>query len=449
MQITIVGGGSYQWTPELLADLLGTESLRGARVVLEDVDPAPLTKMEALGRKLDEAMGSGCSIVTTTDQRRALEGADFVIVTISTGGFDSMEVDIDVPARYGIRQSVGDTVGPGGINRSLRNVPVLVGLARDMAEVCPDAWMLNITNPMTCLTRAVCRETPVRAVGLCHEVGNWTMDLAIARGRPAESVRATVAGVNHLPIVTELTVDGDDGFAILEEMVAEAGGLDALADREGQAEAEPFSHLDFVRRHVLALTFLDRFGALPAAGDRHVAEFVPWALTESSAWGAAYNVELTPMFNRRAHQAGYIADVDAWVAGTKDLQTWASGELPALVIDSLVTGTPRELPVNIPNAGQVPDVPDDAVVESICVVDEKGIRGRDRAVLPAALAELVRRHAAVTELTLDAALSGDPGLASSAFLLDPLAGRGDLHRTEAMATELRVGTARWLPQFAA
>ena len=130
-----------------------------------------------------------------------------------------------------------------------------------MAEVCPDAWMLNITNPMTCLTRAVCRETPVRAVGLCHEVGNWTMDLAIARGRPAESVRATVAGVNHLPIVTELTVDGEDGFAVLEEMVAEAGGLGALADREGQAEAEPFSHLDFVRRHVLALTFLDRFGA--------------------------------------------------------------------------------------------------------------------------------------------------------------------------------------------
>lgn len=447
MQITIVGGGSYQWTPELLADLLGTESLRGARVVLEDVDPAPLAKMEALGRRLDEAMGSGCSIVTATDQRRALEGADFVIVTISTGGFDSMEVDIDVPARYGIRQSVGDTVGPGGINRSLRNVPVLVGLARDMAEVCPDAWMLNITNPMTCLTRAVCRETPIRAVGLCHEVGNWTMDLAIAQGRPVESVRATVAGVNHLPIVTELSVDGEDGFTILQDMVEEAGGVDALAGREGHEEAEPFSHLDFVRRHVLALTFLDRFGALPAAGDRHVAEFVPWALTESSRWGAAYNVELTAMSDRRADQAGYIADADAWLAGTKDLQTWASGELPALVIDSLVTGTPRELPVNIPNAGQVPDVPDGAVVESICVVDEQGVRHRDRAVLPPALAELVRRHSAVTELTLDAALAGDRGLASSAFLLDPLAGRGDLHRTEAMVTELLEGTAGWLPQF--
>ena len=447
MQITIIGGGSYQWTPELLADLFATPSLHGARVVLEDIAAAPLAKMKALGQRLAEVMGSGATVVTTTDQRRALEGADFVIVTISTGGFDSMEVDIDVPARYGIRQSVGDTVGPGGINRSLRNVPVLVGLARDMAEVCPDAWLLNITNPMTCLTRAICRETPVRAVGLCHEVGNWTMDLAIARGRPADSVRATVAGVNHLPVVTELTVDGEDGFGLLAEMVREAGGLGALVARDGQAEAEPFSHLDFVRRHVLALTFLDRFGALPAAGDRHIAEFVPWALTESSRWGEEYNVELTGMATRREHQDEYIGDVDAWLAGTKDLQTWPSGELPALVIDSLVTGKPRELPVNIPNAGQVPDAPHGAVVESICVVDGDGIRGRDRAVLPAPLAELVRRHAAVTELTLDAALAGDRALAASAFLLDPLAGRGDLHRTEAMVTELLGGTAGWLPQF--
>jgi alpha-galactosidase len=359
-----------------------------------------------------------------------------------------MAVDLDVPARYGIRQSVGDTVGPGGVNRSLRNVPVLVGIARDMAELCPEAWLLNITNPMTCLTRAVCRETPVKAVGLCHEVGNWTMDLAIALGRPAESVRATVAGVNHLPVVTELTVDGEDGFAVLRSMVDAAGGLGSLTAREGRAEAEPFSHLDFVRRHVLALTFLDRWGALPAAGDRHIAEFVPWVLTEASGWGASFNVPLTAMATRLEHQDGYIADVDAWLVGTKDLQTWPSGELPALVIDSLVTGTRRELPVNIPNAGQVPDAPEGAVVESICVIDDAGVRGRDRAALPAPFAELVRRHAAVTELTLDAALTGDRAAAAAAFLLDPLAGRGDLHVTEAMVDELLAGTSAWLPRFA-
>jgi len=448
MQITIIGGGSYQWTPELLADLLGTPSLHGAHIVLEDIDAAPLVKMEALARRLDEAMGAGTTVATTTDQRRSLEDADFVIVTISTGGFDSMAVDLEVPARHGIRQSVGDTVGPGGVARSLRNVPVLIGIADDMAEVCPDAWLFNITNPMTCLTRSVCRETDVKAVGLCHEVGNWTLDLAIATGLPAEAVRATVAGVNHFPVVSALDVDGKDGFEVLRQMVADAGGMDALAPHPGQKPAEEFSPLDFCRRHTLALHFLDRWGALPAAGDRHLAEFVPWVLTESSGWGEQFNIGLTDIATRRGHQDGYVADVDGWLDGTKNLQTWQSGELPALVIDSLVTGSPRQLPVNIPNAGQVPDAPQGAVVESMCVVDAEGIRGRDVAPLPAPFAELVRRHAAVTELTLDAALSGDRETAAAAFLLDPLAGRGDLADTEAMVGELLEGTAAWLPRFA-
>ena len=448
MQITIVGGGSYQWTPELLADLMGMPSLHGAHLVLEDIDPGPLAKMEPLARRLDEAIGAGMTVTTTTDQRRALEGADYVIVTISTGGFESMTVDVDVPACHGIRQSVADSVGPGGVNRALRNIPVLVGIGRDMEELCPDAWLLNITNPMTTLTRSVCKETSVRTVGLCHEVGNWCMDLAIALGKPAETVRPTVVGVNHFPVVTALEVDGADGFGVLADIVAEAGGIEALGPRPGQAEAEPFSRLDFARRHLLKLDLFERWGALPAAGDRHIAEFLPSVLTEASGWGAAYNIELTTIATRERHQAEYIADVDAWLAGTKDLQTWQSGELPALVIDSLVTGTRRELPVNIPNAGQCPDLPAESVVESMCVVDADGVRGRDRARAPAPYTELLRRHVAVQEMTVDAALSGDRGLAAAAFALDPLAGRGDLRETDAMVEELLSGTARWLPQFA-
>ncbi len=448
MQITIIGGGSYQWTPELLADLLTTPSLNGARIVLEDIDPEPLEKMEALAKLVDREVGAGTTITATTDQRRALEGSDFVIVTISTGGFDSMAVDLDVPARHGIRQSVGDTVGPGGINRALRNIPVLVGVAKDMEDLCPDAWMLNITNPMTCLTRAVCRESSVKTVGLCHEVGNWVIDFAIALGKPVEAVRPTVAGVNHLPVVTELDVEGQDGLEILRSWVEEAGGLAALAPSPDRPEPEPFSHLDFVRRHVLKLTLLDRFGTFPAAGDRHIAEFVPWALTDGSGWGAAYNVELTSIAQRRKHQDSYVADVDAWLAGTKELQTWFSGELPAPVVDSLVTGDERHLPVNIPNAGQVPDVPSGSVVESICVVDGTGIKGRDIAPLASPFDELVRRHSAVQEMTVSAALDGDRRLVEAAFLLDPLAGRGDLLDTEEMVDELLADTASWLPQFA-
>jgi alpha-galactosidase len=447
-QVTIVGGGSYQWAPELMADLFGTPALAGVHLVLEDIDPAPLPRMEALAHKLNEAMDAKATVATTTDMAAALDGADFVIVCISTGGFRSMAVDLDVPAAHGITQTVGDTVGPGGINRALRNVPVLVGIGKAMEEHCPDAWMLNITNPMTCLTRSVCRETDIKTVGLCHEVGNFCMDFAIAMGRPFEAVGCSVIGINHFPVLTSLELDGSDGFDVLRKLLDEVGGLESLAPYEGRPEAEPFSKLDFAQRHVFKLTLLDRWGTFPAAGDRHIAEFVSFALTPESRWGAAYNIGLSPISKREQHQAGYVADVDAWLAGTKDLQTWQSGELPSPMIQAMLTGEPFEAPVNIPNTGQGVGLPPDAVLESICLIDGDGIRGRDRGVLPHPYDEIVRRHVATQELTVEAALRGDRTLAGEAFALDPLAGRGDLHDMEAMIDELLAGTAEWLPQFA-
>jgi alpha-galactosidase/6-phospho-beta-glucosidase family protein len=450
-QVTIVGGGSYQWAPELMADLFGTPALAGMHLVLEDIDPAPLPKMEALAHKLNDAMGAQATVATTSDLGVALDGADFVIVCISTGGFRSMAVDLDVPARHGITQTVGDTVGPGGINRALRNVPVLVGIGKAMEEHCPDAWMFNITNPMTCLTRSVCRETSIKTVGLCHEVGNFCMDFAIAMGRPFEAVSCSVTGINHFPVLTSLELDGADGFDVLRKLVDEVGGLESLAPHEGRPEAEPFTKLDFAQRHVFKLTLLDRWGTFPAAGDRHIAEFVSFALTPESRWGAAYNIGLSPISRREEHQAQYVADVDAWLAGTKDLQTWQSGELPSPMMQAMLTGEAFEAPVNIPNTGQGVGLPADAVLESICVIDgmtREGIRGRDRGVLPRPYDEIVRRHVATQELTVEAALRGDRRLAEEAFTLDPLAGRGDLHDQEAMVDELLAGTAEWLPQFA-
>ena len=446
--MTIVGGGSYQWAPELMADLFGTPALAGMHLVLQDIDPVPLPKMEALAHKVNEAMGARATVAATTNLGAALDGSDFVIVCISTGGFRSMAVDLDVPAAHGITQTVGDTVGPGGINRALRNVPVLVGIAKAMESHCPEAWLFNITNPMTCLTRAVCRETGIKTVGLCHEVGNFRMDLAIALGRPFEAVSCGVTGVNHFPVLTSLEVDGIDGFDVLRKMVDEVGGLESLTPYPGRPEAEPFSKLDFAQRHVFKLTLLDRWGTFPAAGDRHLAEFVPFALTPESEWGAVYNIGLSPISLREQHQAEYVADVDAWLGGTKVLQTWQSGELPSPMIQAMLSGEPLEAPVNIPNRGQGVGLPPDAVLESICVIDGDGIRGRDRSQLPPPYEEIVRRHVATQELTVEAALRGDRVLAGEAFALDPLAGRGDLGVTEAMVDELLAGTAEWLPLFA-
>ncbi len=265
-QVTIVGGGSYQWAPELMADLFGTPALSGMHLVLEDVDPAPLPKMEALAHKVNDALEAKATVSTTTDLGQALDGADFVIVCISTGGFRSMAVDLDVPAAHGITQTVGDTVGPGGINRALRNVPILVGIGKAMEERCPDAWLFNITNPMTCLTRSVCRETSIKTVGLCHEVGNFTMDLAIALGKPWEAVQPSVTGINHFPVLTALEVDGEDGFAILRDLVDEVGGLDSLTPYPGRPEAETFSKLDFAQTAPFQAHLARPLGNIPRRG---------------------------------------------------------------------------------------------------------------------------------------------------------------------------------------
>lgn len=428
MRIAIIGGGSRQWGPTLLTDILGMPSLVEAEIVLEDIDATWLPAIAALAERVASDRGLGATIRTTTDQREALDGADFVVVTISTGGFASMRHDLEVPERHGIHQSVGDTVGPGGISRALRNIPVLLGIARDMEACCPDAWLLNITNPMTCLTRAVNRETSIRAVGLCHEVVIFGWELAVACGLPAEAVRPTVTGINHLPLLTALEIDGDEGFTRLRAALEDPGAAWFLA------------------RHAFKLALLDRFGVLPAAGDRHLAEFFPGVLTSASGWGKAWGIELTDIATRERDEQRFRDALGEMLDGSRRIPTHQSGEMVAPVIDSLVTGARRELPLNLPNLGQAPYLPDGVVVETMCVVDADGIRGRDAVTPPPVLAEWLRRHVAVQELVVEAAVTGDRDLARAAFVLDPLAGRGDLRDTEAMADELLAATAAWLPE---
>jgi alpha-galactosidase len=431
MRIVIVGGGSRQWGPKLTADILTTPSLTDANIVLHDIDAVSLELMQAYCERMNREVGANATIEATTDRNAALDGADFVAVTISTGGFTSMAHDLEIPARHGVRQSVGDTCGPGGINRSLRNIPVLLDIARDMEQRCPDAWLMNLTNPMTCLTRAINKETSIKAVGLCHEVVIMSWLVAIALGVPADQLDFTITGVNHLPWITRMTVNGEDGFEALRR---------ALADR-------PAETAWFAEEHQLKLAMLDRYGVLPGAGDRHVAEFFPSILTEEAEWGKAWGVALTSIADREKDEAAYRAEIQTIIDGDKPVPAWQSGEMVAPIIDSLTTGTRRELPLNLPNRGQAPYLPDDVVVETMCVVDADGIRGRDAVVPPAVCAEWTRRHVAVQELTVEAAVTGDADLVRAAIALDPLGGRIDARSIDSMTTELLAATASWLPQF--
>jgi alpha-galactosidase len=453
-RIVIVGGGSFQWVPKLLIDIVHTPSLAEAELVLQDIDPRPLEPMVDFVRHVASLERAAISVSATTDQRVALEGADYVVVSISTGGFSSMRHDLEIPEKYGIKQSVGDTVGPGGIMRALRNIPVLVGIARDMEAVCDNAWLLNLTNPMTTLCRGVTRETNVSCVGLCHEITSTRFALSNLLDADFPDFDFDVVGVNHLPIFTGLRINGEDALPALRELLGDADrlrrepihlppGLDPELVKLG---AE-FKKSSLVEQHRVKFALFQRFGVLPAAGDRHLVEFFPGFLTEESGWGKRWGVALTTIADRERDATNYRAELDR-LAVASEVPRVPSGEMVAPIIDSFVRDKPRDLPLNLPNTGQAPDLPVDAVVEAMCIADGDGLRGRDQVTAPPLLAEWLRRIIASQEMTVEAALSGDRDKVVDAMLLDPLAGRGDFDQLGRMAFEMLAATAQWLPQFA-
>jgi alpha-galactosidase len=405
--------------------------LHDAEIVLQDIDATPLPRMVELVDHIAHVRGIGMTASGTTDQREALEGADYVVVNISTGGFASMRHDLEVPARYGVMQSVGDSVGPGGIVRSLRNIPIFLEIAENMQELCPDAWLFNLTNPMTAICRAVTRETSVKTVGLCHEITGMQFALSQLLDASFMDITPTVAGVNHLPFITELDVAGHDGLERLHEVL----------DHRDPAKEE------LLRQHRVKLELFSRFGVLPGAGDRHVVEFFPGFLTEDSEWGRRWGVHLTTIEERELGQAHHIRQFEEMLADDT-VSEWPSGEMVAPVIQCFELDQTGWFPLNIPNDGQVADLPDGVTVESMCIADGKGVRGRDEVHLPPAMAECLRRVSASQELTVEAAVTGNRDTVFDAMLLDPLAGRIDYDQLGKMTDEMLAATKAWLPQFA-
>jgi alpha-galactosidase/6-phospho-beta-glucosidase family protein len=453
-RVVVIGGGSYQWVPKLLIDVVNTRSLADAQIVLHDIDPVPLEPMAAFVAHLAELANVRLTVSTTTNRREALHGADFVIVTISTGGFASMRHDLEIPERYGIRQSVGDTVGPGGVVRALRNIPVLVDIARDMEALCPDAWLLNITNPMATLCRAVTRETTINCVGLCHEVAMAQFTLAQLLDVSYTDFELDVVGVNHLPLITGMRVAGRDGLELVREVLADADrcGDEPVAMPEGFGHEATsfggsFKKRDLLRGNQVKFALFERFGVLPAAGDRHLVEFFPGFLTEESSWGKRWGVDLTTIADREVWVEYYKAEF-AKLASATAVPRMPSGEIVAPLIDSMLRDRPRRFPFNLPNTGQAPDLPADVVVETMGTVDGQGVRGDGATRAPAVLAEWLRRVVSSQERTVVAGLTGSRSAVVEAMLLDPLAGRMDFDRLQHMTDEMTTATAEWLPQFA-
>lgn len=445
MRIVIVGGGSYGWGPTIIRDIAVTEHLAGCHIVLEDIDPEPLEILYPLGQKIVEAAGTGCTIEATTDQKEALTDADFVILTITTGGLDMMEHDIAVPLKYGIYQPVGDTVGPGGLMRALRNIPVVVDIARDIEKYAkPGCWLLNYTNPMTTICRAVTRETSVPTIGLCHElfgtlgmlqgifgVDDWHRDITVK-----------VGGINHLPWIVEMDVKGQDGFALLRKVLEKPTEVHQV---EGLKLSIDTHKLD---RSRVKFELFKVFGCLPAAGDRHLVEFFPYFCTEKTNAAADFGVALTTVKERReVWRAGAIENCKKMLSGETEISLERSGETASRIIAALSGGEPMIDVVNIPNVGQIDNLPRDAVVECMGTIDGTGVHGIAIGELPPGIAANVVRHVYNQEMTVEAALTGDRNLALQVLYNDPLL-RDDWRIAPKMLDEMIELTKEYLPQFA-
>jgi alpha-galactosidase len=435
-RICFVGGGSYNWMPKLLGDLAVTPELHGS-VVLHDLNPSALEDIQRYGRKVFDANASRFSIETTTDLERALDGAEFVVVTITTGGLPTMALDLEIPERYGIYQSVGDTVGPGGLSRALRNVPVMVGIARAMERRCPNAWMLNLTNPLTVLTRVVSMTTRIKVMGLCHELFGVRSGLIRMFGGSPDDFEMRVAGVNHLIWLLDMTIRGRDGLQMVRDFVAE--GRQLPLPPAGSEWHEPF-----VDRWKLKLALFDLYGALPAAGDRHLAEFFPYFLTNATHQGAEYDVQSTRIAHREQQVFSARQAVRSAIDGKLPPVT-RSQEATADIVSAVANGRSTRTIVNLPNTGQIDNLPRGAVVETLAEITSAGAQPLTVGALPLGVLGTLEPHVVNQELIARAALEGDRQLALQAMANDPLV--HDLSKARAILDELLVAHAAYLPQF--
>jgi alpha-galactosidase/6-phospho-beta-glucosidase family protein len=400
-KLVLIGAGSTVFTPGLLADLASSAVFDQAEVHLVDLNADAAETMARLGRRIAGARGSSMTVHSHVERREALPNASLVATTIAAGGAEGWRSDLEIPLRHGIRQTVGDTVGPGGVLRALRQVPELVAIGRDVAELAPDAWLINYANPLTANVRAITGWAHRATVGLCHGTMHTKAELAQALGLPNPEVSAVFAGINHLCWLLDIRHGNRDLYPTLRE------GATAIA--------EPVT-ADLMRL----------YGLYPAPGDRHVAEFFDWylggAVDEKLPWGLQPGLDEThryidtkqDLWDRLHRQAAGEAELDLVPPGQE-------AERLVAIAEALLTGEEiAELAVNVPNDGKIAGLPPEAVVEVPAVVNGSGITGQPVGELPAALTATLSARCQQQELTVQAAITQSRTLAIQALALDPL-----------------------------
>jgi alpha-galactosidase/6-phospho-beta-glucosidase family protein len=440
-RITFVGGGSYSWMPSILGRLFKTESFQNDHITIMDSDAQAADDIYQLALGLRKRFKSSVGVSRTTSLAESLDGADYVSLTISTGGLEAMRVDLEVPEKFGIYHTVGDTVGPGGMSRALRNVPVMVQLGRQMEKLCPKAWLLNLSNPLSTLTRAVSRETKIRTAGLCQGVVEHVDYLVRLLGEePGRDVQFITAGIDHCPWLLDLKIRGRDGIQMLREK-----GLCSADLRSNDVGDTRDGHLNILTGTRAGFALWKETGFLPGIGDRHIVENFGCFITDKAEI-EKYGIVRTTIADRTRNRQICKERVHNLVKNPDDLRIPDTHAPVIQMIDALEGRKDLLTTLNVENVGQIPELPARANVETLCHVDRLGVHplaiGRP---LPAALDVIVRPHILRQEGSIDAALNGDFELAVSLLASDPLVRR--VTDARAMLKEMIDRNREWLPNF--
>ena len=442
-KIALIGAGSVVFTRNLCSDILLAPALQSCEIALMDIDPARLETARQLVQTIIDKRGLPATVTATTDRRTAVTGARYVITTFQQGGLTAYQQDIDIPQRYGVEQCVGDTLGPGGVFRALRTIPVLLGLCDDMAAVGHrDALLLNYVNPMAANCWAVDSARGTPHVGLCHSVQGTSEMLAQWAGVAYDDVVYHCAGINHQAFFLRFeTRDGRDLYPAIR----------AAAQTADIYGSEPV-RIDLMRH----------FGYFVTESSGHASEYYPYFRKTA----AMVNEQLVPKFTSpddhwfdNGRTGGYlrhclerevkVADErQAMIAGARDIPSIRSHEYGSHIIEAIETNVPTRINGNIPNRGLIASLPNGCCVEVPCLVDGNGIQATPIAHYPTQLAGLNRTNINVQELIVQAAIKGDREAVYHAVMLDPLTSAvATLDQIRSMVDELMTAQARWLPQF--
>lgn len=429
-KLTFIGAGSTAFVKNVLGDVMTTPALQGFELALFDIDQKRLRDSERLLNSIKATLGSTCVVKAYTDRKEALRGAKFVINAIQVGGYDPCTItDFEIPKKYGLRQTIADTLGIGGIFRSLRTIPVLLDFAKDIQEVCPDALFLNYTNPMAVLTNVLNTLGGIKTVGLCHSVQVCVPRLLKSLDMDDEGVESKIAGINHVAWLLEVKKDGVDLYPEIKRRAA---------------EKQKEKHLDMVRFEMML-----KFGYYVTESSEHNAEYHPYFIKKSyPELIEKYNIPLDEYPRRCINQINGWKEMREKIFASESIEHQRTNEYASYIMEAIETNIPYKIGGNVMNTGLITNLPKEACVEVPCLVDRSGITPTYVGDLPPQLAALNRTNINTQLLTIEAAVTGKKEHIYHAAMLDPhTSAELSLDDITALCDDLIEAHGSWLPKF--